>query len=233
MEKVQLQAGLRTIAGRKVKTLRKSGLLPGNIYGKKTKSMAISIPLSDFEKVHKKVGETGIVELVIGKEARPVLIRNIQHEPLKGMAIHVDFFQVDLHEKVQAKVPVEIIGTAPAVTSKLGVLLTLLDEVEVEALPQDIPEKISVDVGSLSEVGAIIKVGDITNIAKVKLLTPGDREIIKVAPLVSKEAEKQAAEEEAAKAAQAAAAVPAAAEGAPAAGEAAAPQETKKEELKA
>jgi len=205
MDKISLNAQKRTILGRKIKKLRKEGMLPANIYGKKVKSQAVTVKFSDFESVFKKAGETGLVDLTIDKDVRPVLIQNVQYDPVSDRILHADFYQVDLKEKVTAKVPVELSGTAKAVANKVGVLLTLLDEVEVEALPRDLPEKIVVMVDDLSLVDQVIKVSDLKVDSQVKILTPTDREVVKVAPLVSKEAEKQAAEEEAAKAAAAAA----------------------------
>ena len=215
MDKISLSAQKRTILGRKIKKLRREGFLPANIYGKKVKSLAVTVPFSDFEKVYKKAGETGLVDLTIDKEVRPVLIQNVQYNPVDSKVLHADFYQVDLKEKVTARGPVELVGAAKAVTDKVGVLLTLLDEVEVEALPRDLPEKLMVNVDELAVVDQVIKVSDLKVDAKVKILTPTEREVVKVAPLVSKEAEKQAQEEEAAKAAAAAAATEAGAAAAP------------------
>lgn len=204
MDKITLSAQKRTVVGRKIKKLRKEGILPANIYGKKVSSVSISLSQSDFDKVYKKAGETGLIELTLEGKVRPVLIHNIQYDPVSGKHLHADFYQVDLKEKVTARVPVVLIGVAPAVSLRVGVLLTQIDELEVEALPSDLPDKVEVNVDGLSSVDQTIKVADIKLSDKVKILTSLDREIVKVAPLVSKEAEKQAAEEEAAKAAAAA-----------------------------
>ncbi len=205
MEKLSLKATKRTISGRKVKKLRKEGQLPANIYGKKIKSLAIQLSTKEFSEVFNKAGETGIVELVIGSEKRPVLIHNIAYHPVTHLPLHADFFQVDLKEKVTAKVPVVFVGEAPAVKDKVGVLLTLLSEVEVEALPADLIDKLEVDVGKLSAIGESIKVSDLKISDKIKILNDVALEVVKVAPLVSKEAEQLAKEEAEAAAAAAAA----------------------------
>ncbi|MBI4067601.1 50S ribosomal protein L25 [Candidatus Gottesmanbacteria bacterium] len=210
MDKITLSAQKRSVVGKKVRRLRKEGMLPANVYGKKVKSAAVTVSLADFDKVYKKAGETGLIELKVGGEIRPVLIHNIQLDPVKMSPMHADFYQVDLKEKVAANVSIELVGEAPAVAAKTGVLLTLLDEIEVEALPRDLPEKIIVKVDHLSVVDQVVKVSDLMVDKAVKILTPLDREVVKVAPLVSKEAEKMAAEEEAAKAAAAAEAAAAA-----------------------
>lgn len=208
MEKHVLKAQKRIVTGRKVKKLRREGLLPANIYGKKTKSIAVTIPLKDFTTVFTSSGETGLIELVIDDKKHPVLIHNVQYHPVTSQPLHADFFEVDLKEKVSAKVPLEFVGESPAVKDKVGVLLTNISEIEVEALPADLPEKLEVNVSNLVTVDQSIKVSELKTSDKVKILTESELEIVKVAPLVSKEAE-QMAKEEAEAAAAAEATVPA------------------------
>lgn len=195
MEKHILNAQKRTVTGRKVKKLRSSGLLPANIYGKKIKSIAVTVPSKDFTTVFAKAGETGLIELVIDDKKHPVLIHNVQYHPVTSEPLHVDLFEVDLKEKVSAKVPLEFIGDSPAVSDKVGVLLTNISEIEVEALPADLPEKLEVDVSGLVVINQSIKVNELKTSDKVKILTDHNLEIVKVAPLVSKEAEQMAKEE--------------------------------------
>ncbi len=206
MDKHTLKANKRTVLGHKVKNLRKQGLLPANIYGKKVKSLAVEVAEKDFTSVFAKVGETGLIELTVGDEKKPVLVHNVAYNPVTDKPLHVDFFQVDLKEKVTAKVKLVMIGESPAVKDKVGVLLTIISDVEVEALPSDLPDKIEVDITVLSALDQTLKVSDLKVSDKIKILTNSASEIIKVAPLVSKEAEKMAAEEAAAAAAAAASA---------------------------
>lgn len=202
MEKLTLNAKNRTIVGRKVKTLRRNGLLPGNIYGSKIKSKTIEVTLIDFRKIYQKAGETKIVNLSIGeKDALPVLIHNVQINPLSHNYLHADFYQVDLTKKVKTKVPVELIGTSLAVTQKLGLLLQILNEVEVEALPADLPEKLIIDVISLTAVDQELKVSDLKVPKNVTILTAANLGVVKIGKLVSKEAEQLAKEEDVAAAA--------------------------------
>ena len=112
MEK--LKAEKRKVEGRKVKTLRREGILPANVYGKDVKSLSIQVSLKEFSKVFKEAGETGLVEIEIGKEKRPVLVNNIQYDPVTDLPLHVDFHQVDLKKKTTASVPIEFVGDAPA-----------------------------------------------------------------------------------------------------------------------
>lgn len=200
MEKYRLQAKKRAVTGRKVKQLRKQGLLPGNIYGKKVKSQAVEIPVTEFRKIYRQTGETKIVELALNdKDIHPVLIHNVQIDPLTRSPIHADFYQVDLKQKVKTNVPIKLMGISPAVEQKLGLLLQTLNEVEVEALPSDLPENLTIDVSSLTGVDQEFKVSDLKIPSGVTILTSPSLGIVKVGKLISKEAEALAKEEEAAK----------------------------------
>ncbi len=198
MKKYTLTATLRSLVGKKVKTLRAQGQLPATIYGKSVKSVSVSVSRDEFVSLYESAGETGLIELSVDNDTRPVLVHTMQIDPVTHEPLHVEFHQVDLKEKVHAKVPVEFTGEAPAVVQKLGVLLTVLNDIEVEALPADLPEKIMVDVASLAEVDQEIKVGDVHVSGAVTVLTDGGLTVVKVGPLVTKEAEAQAAAEAAA-----------------------------------
>ena len=204
MQKYLLQAQKRALFGRKVKKLRRDGILPANIFGKKIKSQAVQVAARDFAKIYSQAGETLLVDLELDSKKMPVLINNVTLHPVSSLPLHVDFHQVDLKEKVATDVPLEVVGASPAVKDKLGVLLTNLNEVEVEALPQDLPGKIEVDVSYLKAVGEAVKIKDLKVSGDVRILTDPELEVVKIAPLVSKEAEKMV-EEQAAAAAQTAA----------------------------
>lgn len=185
MQKHELKAEKRDVLGRKVKHLRKEGVIPANIFGKKVKSLAIKVSSDDFKKVYKDAGETGLVEITLGgKDIRPVLIHNVQVGPVEDGILHVDFLQVDLKEKVTAEVPVEAVGESPAEKQGLGTVVTQINEVEVEALPSDLPEKFEVDLSLLTEVDQAIYVKDIkVDTKKVMILDNPEDIIVKVEPL--------------------------------------------------
>lgn len=183
MDKKILKAELRKVSGRKVKNLRKGGFLPANIFGKKVKSLSIQVNEKEFESVYKEVGETGLVTLDVGTEERPVLVHNVQTHPVTDELIHIDFLQVDLKVKVTAKVPVEVIGEAPAEKQGIGTVVQYLNEVEVEALPADLPEKFEVDTSELSEVDRAIYVKDLkVDKSKIEIKSDGEEIVIKVEP---------------------------------------------------
>jgi len=185
----------RKVLGRKVKQLRREGILPANIYGRKIKSKAVQLNLDEFENVFGKAGETGLVKLVItrgkGKvlttksqgSAQQVLIHNVQLDPVTDTPIHADFLQVDLKEKVTVQVPVELSGESSAEKEGKGTVVQYINEIEVEALPGDLPEKLEIDLGRLAEVNDTVKVSDLeVDKKKIEVKNPPEQMIVKVEP---------------------------------------------------
>ena len=199
MATLKLEVEKRKIFGRKVKRLRREGLLPANIYGKKIKSLAVQLSEKDFLGVYKEAGETSIVDLKVKgeKKSRPVLIANLQTDPVTDRPLHVDFHQVVLTEKTTATIPIELSGEAPAVAQKLGILVQQINELEVEALPKDLPEKFVVDTSSLIQVDDAILVKDIrVDKKKVEIKVDGNRIVAKIEPPTKEEEVEKPLEEE-------------------------------------
>ncbi len=197
MKRYNLKVEKRTVLGKQVKKLRREGILPCNIYGKDLESTAVQVPEKDFLAVFKEAGETGLVDIELGDKKTPVLIHNMQKN-FRGAILHADFFQVNLKEKVKTMVPLEVIGEPKAVTEKIGILMNIISEVEVEALPAELPEKIEVNVEHLANIDDQITVADLKVPEGVTVLTEAEQVVAKIAELVSKEAQEQAAEEAAA-----------------------------------
>lgn len=188
MAKLKIKAEKRKTTGRKVKKLREKGILPANIYGKKVKSLSVQVPLEDFLKTFEEVGETGLVTLQVNGETRPVLIHNVQTDPITDVPIHADFLQVNLKEKVTATVPVETAGEVPAEKTGTGIMVQQISEVEVEALPTDLPEKFVVDVSKLAEVDDAILVKDLAvDRDKTKILADPEEIVVKIEPPAKEE----------------------------------------------
>ena len=188
MANPSLTAKSRKTLGRKVKKLRREGLLPANLYGKKIKSLALELPAAEFLKIYEQEGETGLIDLKINSQTHPVLVHNLQIHPVTDEPLHVDFRQVSLTEKTTADVPIEIRGDAPAVEQKKGILIQPLNEVEVEALPADLPDQVVVDVSKLEEVGQSISVADLVyDKNKVKILADPSETVVKINPLEEEE----------------------------------------------
>jgi len=194
----KLEAKERKICGRKVKKLRREGILPANLYGKKIKSQALQVPLRDFQKVYKEAGETKLIDLKVGTETFPVLIHNVQLHPVTGEPFHIDFHHVSLKEKTTAMVPVEITGESPAVKQGIGVLIQPISELEVEAFPQDLPEHLVVDISRLSQVDDQVTVSEI-EVDREKVLIKADPSqiVAKIGPLEKEEVISPAPAEEA------------------------------------
>ena len=217
MKRYSLKVEKRKVLGKKVKKLRRDGIIPGNIYGKDIKSQAVQIPAKDFTKVYEEAGETGLVDVSLDSQVIPVLIHNV-HTNYRDDVLHADFFKVNLKEKVKTMVPIEFMGEAKAEIDKIGLLEKIMSELEVEALPTELPENIPVNVAHLSQIDQQITVGNLKPPAEITILSDEALVIAKIGELISKEAQEQMAQEAAA--AEAAAAESATEEGAvPAEGE--------------
>lgn len=180
MQKYSLKADKRTILGSKVKQLRRTGVVPANLFGKTIESQAIQINSVDFNRVYKEAGETSLIWISVEGEdkERPTLITSVHFNPVTGDKLHVDFHQVNLKEKVTANVPIEIIGESELVTSNEAVLSQSLNEIEIEALPTEIPENITFDISSLKAIGDHLLVSDAKVSADVEIKTDPEQMVI-------------------------------------------------------
>ncbi len=198
MKRIKLVVEKRKVLGKKVKKLRKDGILPANIYGKDVKSLAVQVSVKEFDKVYKEAGVTGLVDVEIDSEVRPSLIHNVQLDYMTQLPVHADFYQVNLKEKVKTMAPIVLTGEAKAVTDKVGIILQPLAEIEVEALPTDLPENIEVNIEHLAAIDEQIAVSDLKIPQGVIVLTDPSQVVVKVGELISKQAQEQAAAEAAA-----------------------------------
>jgi len=196
-QREKLSVEKRSVFGKQLKKLRREGILPANVYGKNITSTSVQLPFKDFMTVFSKVGSTGLVDLELEGKTYPVLIHNTAIHTLTRDPIHADFFIVNLKEKITAHVPLVPEGEAAAVAEKAGMLLQLLNEVEIEALPSDLPESISVDITSLAAVGDQLTVQSLKAPQGVTILNEPEQAIFRIDELVSEEALEQEAQEEA------------------------------------
>ncbi|KKT38908.1 MAG: 50S ribosomal protein L25 [Candidatus Collierbacteria bacterium GW2011_GWF2_44_15] len=180
MTKYNLEAQKRELFGKKLKKLRRQGILPANLFGKTTDSTAIQLKLRDFERVYKEAGETSVVYVKVeGEEKdRPVLISNLHFDPITDLKLHVDLHQVNLKEKVTANVPVEIVGEAELIKTGEAVLNQSINEIEVEALPTDIPDSITFDISGFKEIGDHLNVSDAKVPSAVEITTDLDLVVV-------------------------------------------------------
>jgi large subunit ribosomal protein L25 len=184
--RVQLHAEPRELLGKKVRRLRRQGILPATLYGQ-DRSVARSIQLQAHELagVLRQAGTTQLIDLVIEKERpRPVFIRQTTVDPKRNSVIHVEFFQANLREKTVAHVPLHFAGESQAVKDG-GIFLHILDHLDVECLPQDVPAGIDVDISRIEEINGTILAGDVQLPSGLTLITPGDEIVCKVNPPVA------------------------------------------------
>lgn len=179
-EKHEIKAEIRTALGRKVKHIRKQGFIPATIYGKGLESKSVQFLATELEKLFEEVGESTLVNLSLEKELLPVLFRNPQYHVINGELIHIDCYKVNLKEKISAMVPIEFIGESQAVKNG-NTLVTVTDEIEIEALPADLPEKIEIDLSVLETLESVINVADIKiDTEKLEIKTDKEQLIAKV-----------------------------------------------------
>ena len=182
-----LQAKSREILGRKVRNLRKAGLLPAVLYGEGVPSQSISVPHKELEKVYKEAGESTILKVDLEGKSYNVLIHDIAHDPIKGAILHADLYAVRMDKMLQTKVSLDFIGESAAVKNDGAVLLKVMQEIEVEALPQNLPHDIKVDLSLLSAIGSKVLVKDWQLSQGVRVLAEGDDVIAIAEPPRSEE----------------------------------------------
>lgn len=177
----------REVFGKAVKTLRKEGLIPAELYGHGLKNAHLSVTMKDFTKVFKVAGTNTVVTLVMEKEKKAAIIHDVVRDALTDEVAHIDFYQVRMDEKIKAKVPVEFTGIAPAVKEKGAVINKAMTEIEVEALPNDLPHSIVVDLSVLDDLNKSIYVHDLKLPATVKVLVEGGMAIVTATPPAAEE----------------------------------------------
>jgi large subunit ribosomal protein L25 len=196
-DRVQLQAEKRQMLGKKVRRLRRAGILPATVYGHQIEPESIQVDALRMREVMREAGTTQLIDLHVDSQpARPVLIRQTAVDAKRNIILHVEFFQANLREKLMTHLPLHIVGESPAVKEG-GIFLSLLDHVDIESLPEDVPAGgIEVDAGLITEINGAIHVSDLTFPPGVTVLTPSDEIVAKVNPPVAEEVV-EAVEEEA------------------------------------
>lgn len=206
MADAQLLVDPRMVTGKKVKSLRKEGIIPAHLYGRDTESLAVQTQKQSMLNLLRSAGPNALIDLQISgeSESRPVVLRGVQRHPVTGELVHIDFMQISLTEKLRTEVPLVITGDAPAVSVQGGVLLQMLDRLLIESLPGDVPQHVEVDVSGLEELDSTIFVRDLLVPASIQVQADPDQPVAKVAaPRLAQEleAEEAAAAEAAAEAA--------------------------------
>lgn len=182
-QEVVLEIQPRSVLGKANKRLRKAGMLPANIFGRNEASQAVQLDAHAFEMLVKGHHGTNVITLRVPETGvtETALIRHVQHEPRSGKPIHIDFLRVSLTDRVTVKVLLHFIGESPAVKNEGGVLLHLLDALEVETEAGSIPEYIEVDVSPLAQIDDLIHAEAIVLPSNVTLITEASEPVVKVA----------------------------------------------------
>lgn len=165
----------------KLSTVRSNGMVPAVVYGASVENTSISVSSIDFVKVFKEAGESSTIVLDMGGKKVDVLIHDVQFDPVKSFPLHVDFLAIDMNKPVEVSIPLEFTGVAPAEKSGLGTLVKALHEVEVKALPNNLPHNLIIDISSLATLDDKIHVKDIKLGSGVTMLTDGEEIVALVA----------------------------------------------------
>ncbi len=196
MARMELPVETRQVTGKKVAALRRSGVLPGNVYGRGLASVSVQINTEALDKALKASSANEVIDLKIDGESqtRPVVVQKLQRHPITNGPLHAEFYQVSLTEKMHAEVPLVVIGQSEAVITYNGVLMNALTAIMVEALPLDLPSSIEVDITPLEELEQSLHVSDLPIPSNVTVLTDAEVMVVKVStPRVSLEEEEEAA----------------------------------------
>ena len=193
MEKVVLKATRRTVTGKHVSTLRRQGLLPAVMYGHGVEPIAISLDAHNTSLALTGLSSSALVNIDLEGQIKATLVREKQRDPVKRNLLHVDFQVVSMTEKLRTKVSLLLEGVAPAVKDFNGVVVSNINEIEVEALPGDLPEHILVDISGLAAIGDSLHVSDL-KLGKGVEIFADPEEVVVVIAGTKEEVEPEAAE---------------------------------------
>lgn len=179
MAENELKVAPRSVTGKNVAKLRRAGQTPANVYGHRIESTSVQADTADVTHLLRAMGRNALVTLSIDGEASPrtVMVREVAKNPLNGKLTHIDFYQVNMAEKMRADVPVVLTGTSEAVLTYGGVLLQMVDVIHVEALPADIPSEFTVDVSVMTELDQAVHVRDL-HLDTTKVTIHSDPDIV-------------------------------------------------------
>lgn len=195
MDEVVIQANRREVIGKKVGALRREGKLPAVVYGSKIESIPITLDMREASRTLEKLSPSALVVVDVDGEQHYTLVRDKQRNPLRRSIIHVDFQAVSLTETVRADLNIHLVGDAPAIETYLGIVVPSLEQLSIESLPKDLPDKIDVDISGLMEIGDSILVGDLVVPDGVEILSDPEDVVVVVIAQAAEEVEEVEEEE--------------------------------------
>ncbi len=178
---LQLEAQVRT--NEKPEVLRASGMVPAVFYGSGKESTKIAVPSVPFIKLFREAGESTAIALVLEGKQIPVLVHDMQQDPITGEPSHVDFLVVDMNKEAEVSVPLEFTGTAEVEKTGLGIVMKVMHEIEVSALPANLPHDIVVDISALATLSDVILAKDIALPKGVTLVSDPEEVVVSVSGL--------------------------------------------------
>ena len=183
MDTIELTVDKRELTGKKVRRLRRQGLIPANLFGPKIESVPLQIDAASLHRVLAQGGRNAVITVTINGEKKSVtsVVRGLQSDPTTDELLHVDLFEVDATQVITAEIPVTLIGESPATKGQGTVISHSLNSVQVEGRPIDLPRVIEVDISGLTEIDEEIRVRDLAIPGNTSLLTDRDQLVVKVA----------------------------------------------------
>ena len=175
---VSISASRRTATGHKVGALRRSGKLPGVIYGPGVEPLAIELEAREAGRILTRLGGARLIDLSLDDTVAKVLVRDVQRDFIRGDLLHVDFYRVAMDRPIRLTIGVTLVGEAPA--AKEGVLMHGITEIDIECLPGDIPNTVEADLSVLTEIGDSLHVRDLYLPKTIKVLSDGDELLARV-----------------------------------------------------
>lgn len=196
MDKIVLVAERRDMTGKQTRQLRRAGRVPAVIYGKGFTSMPITLDMREVTRALPHITSSQLITIDLEGEQHTALVRERQRSPIRKELLHVDFQAVSMTETLRTTVGLQFTGDAPAVVEQMGVLVTGVEEIDVEALPGDLPERILVDISGLEEIGMGIYVKDLNVPKGVQVLTDPEELVAFITTMMAEEEVEEAVEEE-------------------------------------
>ncbi|MFQ5874809.1 MAG: 50S ribosomal protein L25 [Dehalococcoidia bacterium] len=199
---IELSADRREILGKRVRFLRRQGLIPANVYGRARESVPLQIQAKDLQRALAKGGRTTVIGVSINgeKSLRTAVIRGLQRDPRTDELLHVDFLEVDVTQSITADIPIVLVGESPVSKSQSAMISQSLVSLQIEGLPTDLPRSIDVDISGLVEIDQEVRVRDLSVPTSISVLADPDQLVVKVARgriVVEEEVAAEAEEEEA------------------------------------
>jgi large subunit ribosomal protein L25 len=182
METVKITARVRDTKAEKPGQTRRQNEIPAVVYGKGKDNVSLAVNRGEFEKAYREIGHSAIADLEIDGKVKKVLVQEVEAHMVNDNILHIDFYEVNMTEKITTTVPLKFIGDSAAVLDLNGTLITNKSEVEIECLPADLPHEIEVDLSVLADFEATIHVSDIKVSDKVEIKDEPEELIASVEP---------------------------------------------------